>query len=128
MERHTRAECRYDKVRPAAIRDADGNQDLSGVPKVTVLDVLAIWVASIERLVHASGGAITFRRSPGDRLNESAHVLISRGDQEAELILWESGEAEYARVDGDAVNQQHFDDVMEQGLGSILQQLLEVVG
>lgn len=128
MERDSRTERGYDKVRPSAIGDAAGDQHLSGVSKVSVLDVLVIWVASIERLVVLAGGSVTFRRSPGDRLNDSAHVVIARGDQEAELILWESGEAEYTRVDGDIVDQQHFDDVMSQGLGSILGQLLEVVG
>jgi hypothetical protein len=94
---------------------------------MSILDVLAIWVASIEQLVNRAAGSVTFRRSPGDRLNDSAHVVIARGDQEAELILWESGEAEYARVDGDAVDQQHFDDIVEHGLGSVLGRLLEVL-
>ena len=94
---------------------------------MSILDVLAIWVASIDQLVSTAGGSVTFRRSPGDRLNDSAHVVIARGDQEAELILWESGEAEYARVDGDAVDQQHFDDIVVHGLGSVLGRLLEVL-
>jgi hypothetical protein len=94
---------------------------------VSILDVLAIWVASIDQLVNRAAGSVTFRRSPGDRLNDSAHVVIARGDQEAELILWESGEAEFARVDGAAVDQQHFDDIVEHGLGSVLGKLLEVL-
>lgn len=94
---------------------------------MNVLDVLAIWVASIERLVHAAGGSVVFRRSPGDRLNESAHVVIARDDREVELILWESREAEYARLDGTDVQQRHFDDIVEHGLGAVLAQLLEVL-
>ena len=94
---------------------------------MSVLDLLAIWVASIERLVSSAGGSVSFGRSPGGRLNDSAHVVISRGDQEAELIVWASGEAEFARVDGDVAYQRHFDDVMSAGLGLILGQLLEVV-
>ena len=94
---------------------------------MSVLDLLAIWAVSIERLVSAAGGSVTFARSPGDRLNGSAHVVISRGDQEAELIIWESGEAEYARADGDAVDQKHYDEVVGADLGPILGRLLEVV-
>jgi hypothetical protein len=94
---------------------------------MSVLDVLAIWVASIERLVAAAGGTVVFRRSPGDRLNDSAHVVIARGDREAELILWESQEAEYAQVNGTSVIERHFDDIVEHGLGLVLGQLLEVL-
>lgn len=94
---------------------------------MSVLDVLAIWVASIERLVLAAGGTVVFRRSPGDRLNDSAHVVIAVGDREAELILWESREAEYAQINGTAVVERHFDDIVEHGLGSVLGELLEVL-
>lgn len=94
---------------------------------MNVLDVVEIWATSVERLVGSVGGSIAVRRSPGDRLNDSIHVVIVRGDQEAEVILWESGEADFARVDGDSVAQQHFENAVADGLGPILRQLLDVL-
>jgi hypothetical protein len=50
---------------------------------------------------------------------------LRRGDLEADLMVWDSGEAEFAvgEVDG-SVSQKHFDDIRNrQDLGSVLSRL-----
>jgi hypothetical protein len=43
-----------------------------------------------------TSGQVTYLTAPqDDRDKKSAHLVISRGTQELELLLWESGEAEF---------------------------------
>jgi hypothetical protein len=95
---------------------------------VSILDVLMIWASSVEQLVSSKGASVTFGRSQQDRPNASAWVTISHGAQEAELLLWESGEAEYAYVAPDGeMTQEHYDDIDDSNLGGLLARLLELV-
>lgn len=94
---------------------------------MSLVEALALWVSSIRQPVTRLGAVVTFDQSPGDRLNGSARLLVARDGREGELILWESGEAEFALVQADgSVVEEHFDQLDSLGMGVLLARILEV--
>jgi hypothetical protein len=67
---------------------------------------------SVQVLLERNGVTGRFKRTPKDRPNPSCNFNLRRGGLEADLMVWESGEAELSIVDaGGRLTQQHFDDV-----------------
>ena len=94
-----------------------------------IFDVLEAWLRSMEVSLDASGVIARFDRSSVDRPNPSWCLNLRCNDHEADLLVWESGEAELAVgvVDG-SVSQMHFDDVRNRtDLATVLSQLSEFV-
>ena len=53
-----------------------------------------------------------FELSPTNRPNPSCVLTLRRNEVEADLLVWESGEAELAIIEsGGSINQQHFADI-----------------
>jgi hypothetical protein len=92
---------------------------------MSILDFVETWWFSVRTILEAAGVVIRFERSTGDRLKHSCNLNLRRGDLEADLMVWESGEAEFAVVEADgSVSQKHFDDIRNrQDLGSVLSRL-----
>jgi hypothetical protein len=77
-----------------------------------MVDVVEAWWLSVRALLEAAGVVGHFERSPLNRLNPSCVLNLRRNEMEADLMVWESGEAELATIERDgSVNQQHFDDI-----------------
>ena len=76
---------------------------------MNLLEFLLTWARSLEEWLDTRGIVLTFGASPQDHLRRSVWVTISCPDEESELILWESGEAEFAcqHADGEIVQEHH---------------------
>ena len=79
---------------------------------MSLVDFMEVWWLSIQPLLQAAGIVARFNRSPIDRPKPSCSLNLRRNKVEADLVVWESGEAELATIDRDgSSNQQHFDDL-----------------
>ena len=94
-----------------------------------ISDILEAWLLSMKMSLDTSGVIARFDRSPTDRPNPSCCLNLRRNNHEADILIWESGEAELAvgMVDG-SVSQIHFDDVRNRtDLAKVLSKLVEFV-
>ncbi|WP_339159336.1 hypothetical protein [Methylobacterium bullatum] len=80
---------------------------------VGVLDFLEVWWCSVEDLLNAGGVSGRFARSPLFQLNSYCSINLRRGEVEADLLVWESGEAELSTTELNGIVKQHFDNVQE---------------
>ncbi|MBY6244014.1 hypothetical protein [Methylosinus sp. Sm6] len=96
---------------------------------MSLVDFVEAWWLSIRPLIEADGVIGRFERSPMDRPNPSCAVNLRRNEIEADLLVWESGEAELATIERDgSVNQQHFDDIrLGTNLSAILSRVVSLV-
>lgn len=79
---------------------------------MNILDFIEVWWRSIRAVLESAGVTARFERSPDTRPNPSCSLNLRRHDLEADLVVWESGEAELAVVDSDgSVSKRHFDDL-----------------
>lgn len=79
---------------------------------MNILDYIEVWWHSVRELVESAGVTARFERSPDTRPNPSCSLNLRRNDLEADLVVWESGEAELAVVEANgSVSQRHFDDL-----------------
>lgn len=92
-------------------------------------DFIEAWWLSVRQILEPAGVVGRFERSPRDRLNPSCSLNLRRNELEADLVIWESGEAEYiaGAADG-SFRQQHFDDIRKQpDLGDLLSHAIRSV-
>lgn len=79
---------------------------------MSLVDFMEAWWLSIRSLLEAAGVVGRFERSPLNRPNPSCALNLRQDELEADLLVWESGEAELTTVERDgSTNQQHFDDI-----------------
>ena len=79
---------------------------------MSLVDFMETWWLSLQPLLEAAGIVGRFERSPLDRPNPSCALNLRRLEVEADLVVWDSGEAELATMERDgSTNQQHFDDI-----------------
>lgn len=94
-----------------------------------IFDILEVWLHSMNTVLSMSGIDARFERSPVDRQKTSCCMNLRYNDYEADLLIWESGEAELTagRVDGE-IRNLHFDDVRNPAdLSVVLSQMAECV-
>jgi hypothetical protein len=60
---------------------------------VSLLDALVGWASSNEHLLVRRGIEVRFGRTNDERPKHSAFLNLRRGGAEADLVLWETGEA-----------------------------------
>lgn len=96
------------------------------VMSMNILDFIEAWWTFRQANMEASGVTARFERSPNDRLNPSCSLNLRRGQLEADLVAWESGDAELGVVGaGGLVSQTHFDDLRNQeDLSAVLSRLI----
>lgn len=95
---------------------------------MNLVDFIEAWWLSVQPIFETAGAISRFERSPIDRLNSSCALNIRRDKQEADLLVWASGEAEFTTIGRDgSANQQHFDDLhTPSALGMILLRCIHV--
>ena len=94
------------RCRPLHVSYAFSRTDMN------ILDLVEIWMRSLHATFEAGGLEVRCERSPREHLNPSYALNLRRGDLEADLIVWQSGEADLSLMDTiGSVSQQHFDDL-----------------
>jgi hypothetical protein len=95
---------------------------------MNLLDFMEAWWLSVQPLLEAKGVVGRFERSPIDRSYPSCTFNLRRNELEADLLVWESGEAELATMEpGGSINQQHFDNMRTVAeLSAILSRLVHL--
>ena len=79
---------------------------------MSLVDFMEAWWLSLQPLLESAGIVGRFERSPLNRPNPSCALNLRRLDVEADLVVWDSGEAELATMERNgSTNQQHFDDI-----------------
>ena len=93
---------------------------------MSLMDFMEAWWLSVRPLLEVAGVVGRFDRSPIDRPNPSCALNLRRHEMEADLLVWESGEAELATSErGGSTDQQHFDDIRRPGkLSAILSRVV----
>jgi hypothetical protein len=96
---------------------------------INLLDFVEAWWLSVRAFLEPSGVVGRFERFPNDRSNPSCVLNLRRNELEADLVVWQSGEAELGVIDSaGSVNQRHFDDIYSPAiLGEILSALIKSI-
>jgi hypothetical protein len=77
-----------------------------------ILEVVEIWIRSLLATFEAGGVKVVYKRSPPELPNPSFALTLSRGNVEADLLVWESGHADLSTMDvNGCVTQKHFEDL-----------------
>jgi hypothetical protein len=95
-----------------------------------ILHFIEAWILSLRVFLESSGIIVQFERTTDQRPKASCVVNLRRNSSEAELIVWESGEADLTTMDGQGkVKQEHFDGIsVTSGLAALLGRVLNAVG
>ncbi len=95
---------------------------------MSLIDFLEAWWLSVQPFFKAAGVICRFERSPTDRPKLSCALNFQRDKQEADLLVWESGEAEFGTIERDgSTDQRHFDDIRTPSeLGAVLSRCLRL--
>jgi hypothetical protein len=96
---------------------------------VGVLDCVEIWWRSLQGLFASTGAIVRFDHSNSGRPNPSCVLNLRREGIEVDIVFWESGEAEFSRMESDgSVSQQHFDDLRDtKKLAAVLSGIISVL-
>jgi hypothetical protein len=97
--------------------------------EVDLLDYLRSWQQAEAGHAEQHGINLTLGQTPEDRSKPAAWVTAAKGDHEAQLMLWSTGESEYAAggPDGVLANEHHEIETVAQ-LDGLLRRLLQDVG
>jgi hypothetical protein len=92
------------------------------------IEALLMWARSLQAWLGDQGIALQYGESPSDRLTRSCWLNVRHGDREAEVLLWESGEAEF-NFQGQPVGitQEHHEFGQVSDLAVVLSRLLDVI-
>jgi hypothetical protein len=94
---------------------------------MTHLTRLEAWVAA-HRDILEQHGQVTFVLGPRDTDNPSAHLLVALSkDSDVELLLWESGDAEFNRGPFTASVFEHLELESPEELMDLLTRFLDIV-
>lgn len=109
--------------------DAASDMHSMGVRKVNLIEFVLIWAESLQAWLGQQGILLSFGQSSADRLKRSCWINLRRGEQESELLLWESGEAElnYSSP-STGMSQEHHELLDLTDLRPVLSQLLTRLG
>jgi hypothetical protein len=95
---------------------------------MNLIESLLMWAKSLEAWFSHQDVIINSGSSAEDVLRRSAWVNVRKGNQEAELILWESGEAEFGSSTPQTGNTDEHLDLRSVGeLAPVLSRLLMAV-
>jgi hypothetical protein len=99
-----------------------------GVFEMNLIEALLMWAHSLEGWFSLHDVIMRSGNSSDNVMRRSAWVNIRCGDKEAELILWESGEAEFGSSGGrEGVTEEHYDLGNISDLGPVLRRLLVAI-
>lgn len=96
---------------------------------MNMLDSLEMWVRSLRNIFEAAGVEVRFDRTTDARPKHSAVLNLRRGSTEADLVVWDSGEADLSTMENDgSANQQHFENLRKpEDLALVLSKVASVM-
>jgi hypothetical protein len=128
MERHTWPKRHHKDLWTAASGDAVSNMHSVGVFKMMLIEFVLIWAQSLQEWLRKQGVQLDFGQSPDDRLKLSCWVNLRQGENESELLLWDSGEAELNSSEpSTGISQEHYEHLGLTDLASVLSRLLSTL-
>ncbi len=81
---------------------------------MNILDCVETWLRSLQSIFESAGITVRFDRTTDQRPKGSVVLNVRRGMTEADLVVWESGEADLSTMEYDgSTKQQHFDNLLE---------------
>lgn len=81
---------------------------------MNILDCVETWLRSLQSIFESAGAAVHFDRTSDNRPKGSVVLNLRRGSTEADLVVWESGEADLSTMDEEGnTTQEHFDNLLE---------------
>lgn len=100
-----------------------------GMFKVNLISFVLLWAQSLQAWLGQHDILLEFGQSPEARSKRSCWINLRRGEQESELLLWDSGEAELSSSSPSVgVSQEHYELRELADLGPVLSQLLIALG
>jgi hypothetical protein len=94
-----------------------------------LIELMQVWALSLREWLSTAGILLEIGESPSDRLNRSCWVNLRKDGQESELILWETGEAEFSCSSSEgSVIQEHYEFEQLSDLAPVLARLLSALG
>lgn len=95
---------------------------------MSYIEYLTLWCASLTDFLADHGIELRSGATSDDRSKPSAWVTLSKGDREAELLVWSTGEAEYAAGGANVeLIQMHYDFASTADMAAVLAQVLRAV-
>lgn len=96
--------------------------------EVDLLAYLALWHAEHVAAAAERGITLTLSRTGEDRPKTAAWITGTRGDHDAQLVVWSSGEAEFtAGTPGNPTANEHHELEGSEELEALLDRLLSVL-
>ena len=92
---------------------------------MTLLIELDTWVAAHRNALETLGD-VSCRRGPVGTANASTHLAVVNGAGQIELLLWESGEAEFNYGALDSPVYEHHEVKSPEALADLLSQFLAI--
>jgi hypothetical protein len=81
---------------------------------MNILDCVETWLRSLQSIFESAGVTVHFERTTDNRPKASVVLNVRHGSSEADLVVWESGEADLSTMEDDGrTKQEHFDSLLE---------------
>jgi hypothetical protein len=81
---------------------------------MNILDIVEVWIRSLRSIFESAGIVVHFDRTRDGRPKSSAVLNLRNGSVEADLVVWESGEADLSTMQPDgSIEQEHFENVLK---------------
>jgi succinate dehydrogenase flavin-adding protein (antitoxin of CptAB toxin-antitoxin module) len=95
-----------------------------------ILDCVETWLRSLQGVFESAGVAVHFERTTDKRPKSSVVFNLRRGSTEADLVVWDSGEADLSTLEEDgSAKQEHFDSLLEpKDLALVLCRVAAMIG
>jgi hypothetical protein len=96
---------------------------------MNVLDSLEMWIRSLRNTFETAGVTVHFDRTRDTRPKSSAVLNLRKGSVEADLVLWDSGEADLSTMRDDGnVDQEHFENLRKpEDLAAVLSRIASLM-
>ena len=97
---------------------------------MNILDSLEMWTRSLRSIFEAAGITVHFDRTSDSRPKSSASLNLRRGSAEADLLVWDSGEADLSTMEDDgSAKQEHFENLLKpEDLAPVLSRVAALMG
>jgi hypothetical protein len=95
---------------------------------MTLIEAILFWAQSLQEWLADQGVMLEFGDSLVDRPKRSCWMNLRRGDREADLVLWETGESELSiSHPNKGISQYHYEFLKIDDLIPILIQILRTI-